>query len=62
MGVGDMGSKEFYRAHRQYSEASRITELEGMDGVVRSIQAELESVCRGYYARLYSCVPKLEAQ
>jgi hypothetical protein len=62
MGVGDTGSKEFYSAYRHHSGASRITELMSSEGTWYSTQPELESVCRDYYAALYSTSPESAVQ
>jgi hypothetical protein len=62
MKLGDMGSKEFYRAHKKHSGASRITELEDSIGELHSEQAELEETCRSYYAALYSAATPSAAE
>lgn len=61
MQVGDSGSKEFYRATKKHSGASRITELEDQLGVPRHDRSELEEICIQYYQSLYQQGPHSEA-
>jgi hypothetical protein len=58
MGVGDSGTKEFYRANKRHSGASRITELEDSRGVLQTDQVRMEEVCREYYCALYTAAPQ----
>jgi hypothetical protein len=62
MRVGDTGSKELFRAHKQHTGASRITALEDPVGVIHSMQAKLENICKDYYSKLYRRPPGSSAQ
>ena len=53
-GKGDQCSKEFFRAHRQRSNASHITELDDEDGTTHTNQADLARICHRYYQKLYT--------
>jgi hypothetical protein len=52
--VGDSCSKEFFKATREHSGASSITELEDDHDKVFTDQANMECICHQYYSRLYS--------
>jgi hypothetical protein len=51
---GDSTSKEFFKATKEYSSASSITELEDEHGVVFTDQNSLEQIFHRYYSQLYS--------
>jgi hypothetical protein len=62
MKLGNTGSKEFYRAYKKHSGASRSTELEDSTWELHTEQAELEETCRSYYAALYSAATPSAAE
>jgi hypothetical protein len=62
MRVGDSGSKEFFKAHKQHTGASRIISLDDEGGAGHSAQAELEIICREYYSKLYKGAPASREQ
>jgi hypothetical protein len=60
--VGNIALKEFYRATKERSGTSQITELEDSAGAHKTNQKGLEEVCVQYYSELYTAAPQTAAK
>jgi hypothetical protein len=58
----DSCSKEFFKATREHSGASSITELEDEQGNVFTDQGSLEGICHRFYSKLYAARPQSAAR
>lgn len=51
---GDAYTRRFFKAHKEHSGASTMTELEDTDGTRHTDQASLQRICVEYYKKLYT--------